>query len=187
MYTSGLTGVPKGVAVTHGGVAVLAADRCWGGGAAMAMLAHAPFAFDASTMELWIPLLRGGQVVIAPAGEVDAAVIADHAARGVVDVVHVTAGVFRVLAEESPECFAGLAEVWTGGDVVPAAAVARVRAACPGVLIRHIYGPTEVTVCAAVYQLPAGQLAPEVLPVGRPGTTPRCSCSMPGCPRCRPG
>ena len=167
MYTSGSTGVPKGVAVTHAGVAVLAADRCWGDGAGMAMLAHAPFAFDASTMELWIPLLRGGQVVVAPAGEVDAGVIRGLAAQGLVDVVHVTAGVFRVLAEESPECFAGLAEVWTGGDVVPAAAVARVRAACPGVLIRHIYGPTEVTVCAAVYQLPAGQPAPEVLPVGQ--------------------
>ena len=64
IYTSGSTGVPKGVAVTHAGVAVLAADRCWapanGGaaGPAMAMLAHAPFAFDAWTMERWIPLLR---------------------------------------------------------------------------------------------------------------------------------
>jgi len=32
---------------------------------------HSPLAFDASTYELWVPLLNGGQVVVAPPGEVD--------------------------------------------------------------------------------------------------------------------
>ncbi|WP_234440047.1 AMP-binding protein, partial [Streptomyces bicolor] len=65
-----------------------------------------------------------------------------------VSSVHVTAGSFRVLAGEAPECFAGLREVLTGGDVVPAASVARVREACPDVTLRHLYGPTETTLCA---------------------------------------
>ncbi|WP_158709023.1 AMP-binding protein, partial [Streptomyces sp. NRRL S-920] len=86
-------------------------------------------------------------------GVVDAGRVREAVAEGVT-ALHVTAGLFRVLAEESPECFAGLREVLTGGDVVPAGAVARVREVCPGVQVRHLYGPTEVTLCATWHVLP---------------------------------
>ncbi|WP_444544777.1 AMP-binding protein, partial [Streptomyces albiflavescens] len=82
--------------------------------------------------------------------------------------VHLTAGSFRVLAEEGPGCFAGLREVLTGGDVVPARSVARVREACPGVVVRHLYGPTETTLCATWHVLAPGDAAASVLPIGRP-------------------
>ncbi|WP_181809775.1 AMP-binding protein, partial [Streptomyces shenzhenensis] len=81
--------------------------------------------------------------------------------------VHVTAGLLRVLADEDPGCFAGLREVLTGGDVVPAGSVAAVLEACPGVVVRHLYGPTEVTLCATQGVVEAG-VVPVVLPVGRP-------------------
>ncbi|WP_229928169.1 AMP-binding protein, partial [Kitasatospora indigofera] len=66
MFTSGSTGVPKGVAVRHRDVADLAADRRWRGGAHDRILLHSPHAFDAATYELWVPLLAGGTVVVAP-------------------------------------------------------------------------------------------------------------------------
>jgi amino acid adenylation domain-containing protein len=168
MYTSGSTGTPKGVAVTHAGVAALAADPGWGD-AHQRVLMHAPHTFDVSSYELWVPLARGGQVVVAPPRTVvDAASVTALTAAGELTAVHVTAGLFRVLAEAAPGCFAGLSEVLTGGDVVSPRAVARVRQVCPEVAIRHLYGPTEVTLCATWHRLAPGADAGEVLPIGRP-------------------
>ncbi len=73
MYTSGSTGAPKGVAVTHRNVVGLAFDRSWREGSLERVLFHSSHAFDASTFEIWAPLLRGKQVIIAPPGELDAA------------------------------------------------------------------------------------------------------------------
>ncbi|MEV6752602.1 amino acid adenylation domain-containing protein [Streptomyces sp. NPDC051214] len=167
MYTSGSTGAPKGVAVPHGSVASLVGEREWGVGPADAVLMHAPHAFDVSLFELWVPLAAGGRVVIAEPGVVDAQRVREHVNHGVT-ALHLTAGSFRVLAEESPESFAGLREVLTGGDVVPAGSVARVREACPDVRVRHMYGPTETTLCATWQVVEPGDAMGSVLPIGRP-------------------
>nr|CAD91212.1 putative non-ribosomal peptide synthetase, modules 4-6 [Nonomuraea gerenzanensis] len=167
MYTSGSTGRPKGVAVSHGNVAALAGEPGWGLGPEDAVLMHASHAFDISLFELWVPLLSGARVVLAEPGAVDGEALAGYVAGGVT-CAHLTAGTFRVLAEESPESVAGLREVLTGGDAVPLAAVERVRRACPDVRVRHLYGPTEATLCATWWLLQPGEPTGPVLPIGRP-------------------
>ncbi|MFI8933342.1 amino acid adenylation domain-containing protein [Streptomyces sp. NPDC053474] len=167
MYTSGSTGTPKGVAVSHGNVAALAGDPGWTIGPDDAVLMHASHAFDISLFELWVPLLSGARVVLAGSGAVDGEALAGYVAGGVT-VAHLTAGTFRVVAEESPESLAGLREVLTGGDAVPPAAVERVRRSSPDVRVRHLYGPTETTLCATWWLLEPGDAAGSVLPIGRP-------------------
>jgi len=169
MFTSGSTGVPKGVAVPHEGVAGLAGDAGWRLGPGDGVLMHATHVFDPSLYEMWVPLATGGRVLVAAPGVVDASGVRQAVERGAT-AVHLTAGTFRALAEASPECFAGLAEVGTGGDVVPAHSVENLRRAQPGLRVRNTYGPTEATLCAAWKPIePDDVLGPE-LPVGHPMT-----------------
>ncbi|WP_260605035.1 non-ribosomal peptide synthetase, partial [Streptomyces sp. WAC 01420] len=166
MYTSGSLGVPKGVVVCQRDVVGLVVDGCWGG--VGRVLGYAPYAFDASVFELWVTLAGGGVVVLAPSGEVDGGVVRSLVGVHGVGRVHVTAGLLRVLAEEDPGCFVGVEEVLTGGDVVSSSAVAAVLRACPGVRVRHLYGPTEITLCATQCVVEDEGGVGGVLPIGRP-------------------
>ncbi|MFD9739331.1 amino acid adenylation domain-containing protein, partial [Umezawaea sp. NPDC059074] len=168
MYTSGSTGTPKGVAVRQRDVVALALDSRFDGGAHDRVLLHSPSAFDASTYELWVPLLRGGVVVLARPGDVDGDAVRRAVTDHGVTAIWLTAGLFRLIAHEAPHAFAGLREVWTGGDVVPAAAVRGVLHACPGLTVVDGYGPTETTTFATAYPMTAAGEVPDVIPIGRP-------------------
>ncbi|MFE9657499.1 amino acid adenylation domain-containing protein [Micromonospora sp. NPDC006431] len=168
MYTSGSTGTPKGVAVTQYDVLSLAADRCWRTDRQRRVLLHSPLAFDASTYELWVPLLNGGELVVAPPGELSMDDLRAVLTGGQVTALWLTAGLFRLLAEETPQAFAKIREVWTGGDVVPAPMVRRVLAACPGLVVGDGYGPTETTTFASHHLMHAVAEVPDSVPIGRP-------------------
>ncbi len=167
MYTSGSTGVPKAIATTHRNVVALAADRRWRGGAHDCVLLHSPQTFDASTYELWAPLLGGGRVVVGPSEDLDARALAVLVSSRRLTALWLTAGLFAVIVDQDPACLAGLREVWVGGDVVPPAPVARVLGACPGLKVVNGYGPTETTVFATAHRIVADQDGAEV-PLGRP-------------------
>ncbi|MEU4639497.1 non-ribosomal peptide synthase/polyketide synthase [Micromonospora sp. NPDC023814] len=167
MYTSGSTGLPKGAAVTHRDVVELATDRCWRTGSQERVLFHSPHAWDASTLEWWVPLLNGGEVVVAPPQALDTAVLRDLVVGERITGLWLSAGLFRLLAEEDPACFAGLREVRTGGDVVSADAVRAVLAACPQTVVTNGYGPTEATVFAVHHAMRQGDPVGDTVPIGR--------------------
>ncbi|MBN6039792.1 non-ribosomal peptide synthase/polyketide synthase [Amycolatopsis sp. 195334CR] len=166
MFTSGSQGRPKGSALSHRDVVWLAGDEHWRPGGVGRFLAHSPHAFDATTLEIWVPLLTGRTVVVAPPGEVDAPVLRRMVAEHGVTDLWLTAGLFRLLAEEDPGCLDGVREVWTGGDVVSPAAVAQVRAACPGLAVVNGYGPTETTTFALSHRI-TGRTPAGHVPIGR--------------------
>ncbi|MFI8769118.1 amino acid adenylation domain-containing protein [Streptomyces sp. NPDC053792] len=151
IHTSGSTGLPKGVSITHRNIVALAQEAHVRAAFGRGALFNAPLAFDASTYEVWLPLLGGGRVVIGP--ELTAPGLAALVAEHRLDAVFLTAALFRLLAEERPGCFAGLREVWVGGEAPSATAMERMRRACPDTTLVNVYGPTECTVFATAHRM----------------------------------
>ncbi|MFF9900186.1 amino acid adenylation domain-containing protein [Streptomyces longispororuber] len=165
IYTSGSTGTPKGIGVTHRDVAALVQDRRWHHG--MRMLLHSPMAFDASVLEIWVPLLNGGAVVVEPSPDLTPAVLAAQVARHGVTTVWLTSALFNLLVEEDARCLTGLREVWVGGDRVSPQSVARAVAACPDTVFVNGYGPTETTVFTSSHQVDPARKPDEEVPIGQ--------------------
>ncbi|RFU37226.1 amino acid adenylation domain-containing protein, partial [Actinomadura logoneensis] len=145
IFTSGSTGLPKGVGISHRAVVDFATDSRTRLAPGDRMLLHSAHAFDASTLELWRPLLGGATIVVAPPGMLDADVLERTVRDAGVTHAFATTSLFNLVAAERPAAFAPLRAVEFGGEAASAAAVARVLAACPDTAVRNAYGPTEAT------------------------------------------
>ncbi|WP_405392676.1 amino acid adenylation domain-containing protein [Streptomyces sp. NBC_01102] len=168
MFTSGSTGLPKGVGVTHADITALAADRRWGDGAADAVLLHSAYVFDASTFEIWAPLLNGGRVVVAPGGTLQPAVLRDLVDRYGLTAAFLTTALFNVVADTDPGALGLLRLVAAGGEAAAPGVLQRLAAAHPGTAVLHVYGPTETTTFATVHRVRPDDDPKAAAPIGRP-------------------
>jgi amino acid adenylation domain-containing protein len=169
MYTSGSTGTPKGVAVTHRNVARLVLGTGYARfGPDEVFLQLAPVSFDASTLEIWGPLLHGGRLALAPAGPVSLAELGALLRRHRVTTLWLTAGLFHQMVDEEVEGLAGLRQLLAGGDVLSPAHVRRTLERLAGLVVINGYGPTEGTTFSACHRMdePGAVTAP--VPIGRP-------------------
>jgi amino acid adenylation domain-containing protein/non-ribosomal peptide synthase protein (TIGR01720 family) len=153
MFTSGSTGQPKGIGTTQDNVLTLALDRRWRGEHHRRVLLHSTYAFDASTYELWATLLNGNQAAIVPGDELDLDRLTSVISEQKVTAAFLTSGLFRLIAEERPQCLGSLHKVFTGGERMSASAVQAVRERWPKLSLMNIYGPTETTTYAADYPI----------------------------------
>ncbi|WP_153812547.1 non-ribosomal peptide synthetase [Streptomyces sp. SUK 48] len=168
-FTSGSTGTPKGVRVPHRAVARLVHDAAYLRlGPGERMLRLAPLGFDASTLEIWGPLLSGATIEILPAGLPAPAEIGGFLRRRGVTVCWLTSGLFRLVADFAPDGFTGVRHVLTGGDVVPARQVAALLARHPHLLVSNGYGPTENTTFSTVHTVGRAEDVEDPLPIGVP-------------------
>ncbi|MBL1080334.1 amino acid adenylation domain-containing protein, partial [Nocardia sp. 2] len=162
IYTSGTTGAPKGVAVTHAGLADLVATQADRAGISCdsRVLQFASLNFDASVANLWGALLVGAAAVIPTMEEGMLDNLEQFITRNDVSHIPVTPSALSAL---SPDRVDSGRVVIVGGEACPAELVD--RWAVDHTVI-NVYGPTETTVDVSI----SGPLAvgAGVPAIGRP-------------------
>ncbi|WP_230422738.1 condensation domain-containing protein, partial [Catenulispora pinistramenti] len=166
MFTSGSTGVPKGVSISQRNVLALVDDGCWRGGRHSRVLMHSPHSFDAVTYEMWVPLLAGGTVVLFEDGLLDLAGLERVLVGRGVTGLYLTKALFDVAVAEIPGALGCVSEVWTGGEEASVGSVNRAAVVCPGLSVVNVWGPTETTVFATFQVTGGGVPFVDSVPVG---------------------
>ena len=154
MYTSGSTGTPKGVEIRHRSILRLVLKSDYIDFSAPRILHAAPLGFDASTLEIFGPLLNGGTCVVytqrVPTGCGIARTVATHGA----EIAWLTAALFNAIVDDEPRNLAGLRCVLTGGEALSVPHVRKALAALPDTVLMNGYGPTECTTFTTTYRIP---------------------------------
>lgn len=169
MYTSGSTGRPKGVAVEHRGVVRLVRGMDYVAiGPGDAFLHFAPLAFDASTFEIWAPLLNGALLAVPKPGLVSVDELAETIDRFGVTTMFLTTALFQRLVDTSSARLQSLRTLLTGGEIASPPHMARFLQSFPHCRLVAVYGPTENTTFSTWCDIsPSATLASNV-PIGKP-------------------
>ncbi len=169
MYTSGSTGMPKGVAVTHRGVVRLVKNTDYASfSSEETFLQLAPISFDASTFEIWGALLNGGKLVMMPPAPPSLAEIGHAIREQGVTTLWLTAGLFNAMVDERLHDLLPLRQLLAGGDVLSVPHVGKALRELKNTRLINGYGPTESTTFACCHTIPSDAPLDGPIPIGRP-------------------
>ncbi len=169
LYTSGSTGLPKGVRVVHRGVVRLVKEtdyvdlnpdhRFW---------QYAPISFDAATFEIFGALLNGATLVIAPPRLVSFIEFGRFTKNENITTVWLTSPLFHQMVDHALPSFANIQQLLVGGDVLSPNHVARFVRQYPDICLINGYGPTEGTTFTCCHKMKGSYPSGKTIPIGKP-------------------
>ena len=174
LYTSGSTGKPKGVMLSHRN-AVSFVDWCsetFRPEPRDVYSSHAPFHFDLSILDLYVPLKHGATLVLIPEeASKDPLALSKIIAERRITTWYSAPSILSVLAQFgriAEHDYSSLRTVLFAGEVFPIVHLRSLKRQVPGPRYFNLYGPTETNVCTW-YEVPAEVPADrsEPYPIGR--------------------
>ncbi|MCA6221756.1 non-ribosomal peptide synthetase, partial [Photorhabdus antumapuensis] len=170
MYTSGSTGTPKGVLVPHRAVVRLVINNGYaeiGPDDRVAFAANP--AFDASTFEVWAPLLNGGALVVVDHATLltPQAFVQDLQVQRIT-VLWLSVGLFNQLAAELSPVLPQIKFLIVGGDALDPHVIGQVLRTSPPQQLLNGYGPSEGTTFTTTYRITTLVPGAARIPIGRP-------------------
>jgi amino acid adenylation domain-containing protein len=166
LYTSGSTGQPKGVCVTHRNLAnFLTSMRVQPGiDEADVLCAVTTLSFDIAGLELYLPLIAGARVVVASdAQQHDPDALLTLLRESQASVLQTTPALLRVLADHDAAGVMRKLKLLVGGEELPRATADLLAGKCRA--LWNMYGPTETTIWSTLMRVQPGQ---GTVPLGRP-------------------
>ncbi|RAL00127.1 non-ribosomal peptide synthetase [Aspergillus ibericus CBS 121593] len=171
LYTSGSSGKPKAVQITETSILHMAfetfvaplesSDR-------VAVINNP--GFDISLFEIFVPLVAGATLVIVPRDIImDPFDARDFIARKNISIMILTAQLFSIIAQVSPDAFAGVRHVLTAGEVAnPSSMKAVLESSHPPQHVWNTYGPTETTTLSTMHEVTHKDLDYDNISIGKP-------------------
>jgi amino acid adenylation domain-containing protein/FkbH-like protein/non-ribosomal peptide synthase protein (TIGR01720 family)/FkbM family methyltransferase len=168
MYTSGSTGIPKGVCIIHKNVVRLAKGTNFASLTPQEVfLQLGPLSFDASTLEIWSCLLNGSKLVLMPSQKPSLEELGQIIQRYQVSILWLTASLFHLMVDERLPDLQPVRQLMSGGDVLSIAHVEKVVRELPNCQFINGYGPTENTVFTCCFPVKIESQIDKSVPIGR--------------------
>lgn len=174
LYTSGSTGVPKGVMHTHRSALSFAevAAHTYGFHGQDRLSNHAPLHFDLSTLDFFSAAVAGATTVIIPEAytklPASLSKLAEEERLTVLYAVPFALVQLVLYGALAKRDLGSLRWVLFGGEPFPTKHLRRLMAALPGARFSNVYGPTETNGCTYYLVPPLPENADDPIPIGRP-------------------
>ncbi len=177
IYTSGSTGVAKGVLIRHNNLVnqVTGLVKRFGLDVSYHYLLLAAFTFDVSVMHIFLPLITGAKLFLIP-DEVkkDTLKLWRFIQDKQIDLLNIVPAFMKALLDNMEKKKISFRYLFVGGDVFDHELYKNLKETFKVGKIINIYGPTETTINAALYECEPGKIDKYTrIPIGKPLTNYR--------------
>jgi amino acid adenylation domain-containing protein/non-ribosomal peptide synthase protein (TIGR01720 family) len=169
LYTSGSTGQPKGVCLTHKGLSRMVLNTNYMHVSDTDRVAHVSnICFDAASFEIWAALLNGIPLVILEKDiMLDLKKFEQQLKAQQVSVLLITTALFNLVAKEQVNALSNINYLFFGGEACNAEMVKRVLYKAQPKHLMHMYGPSENATYATWYEVKAIPDNAKSIPIGK--------------------